>query len=230
MLDLTGDWFRSDEWGDEAQRDFEGRLGQAAAGDRPQYLRIKGAALSDAGRDDAARELWLRVVRDFPTSLDSAAALEHLGDLERRLGFNDVAESYYRDLLKRSPSLNGTSGMADVSLAEMLIDRNNEPDRDAALLLLQSALHRGNLLGDRLFRWHVALARAGSDMGDRETQQRAARTALRILTEAPAFSDNPAVGTVTSDQQTIDWLEQLAAGRGPTPPAAKRQRSWLRRR
>lgn len=228
---MASDWFRSDAWDDDARKDFELRLGRASIGNRPQYLRIKGLALSSVGQDDAARELWLRVLRDFPESLDAPAAMEHLGDLERQLGSTEVAEDYYRELLRRSPNLGGTTGIAEVSLAEVLIDRNNEPNRNEALKLLETALHRGNMFPNQLFRWHVALAKAASDMGDLETQQRAARTALRLVKEAKSpFPRHPTVGVVLADEATVGWLEELAAGLGPTRRTTSRLPKFLRKR
>lgn len=113
----------------------------------------------------------------------------------------------------------------------MLIARNDPKVRDEARRLLQAALHRGTLLPDQLFRWHIALAKAALDMGDRETQQRAARTALRLAgDETPTFSRYPTVGVVHADQATIAWLEDLAAGRGSGRSTEAQARRWWRRR
>lgn len=231
MRYLAADWFRTKDWDEAAREEFERRLGRASVRNRPQYLRIKGLALSDAGQVDAARELWVRVIREFPGSLDAPAAIEHLADMERKLGANEAAEHHYRELLDRSPTLNGTSGMAEVSLAELLIERDNAADREEALKLLDLPLRRGRMLPDQLFRWHVALARAASDMGDRETQQRAARTALRLAREAPPpFPRHPTVGVVHADAALIAWLDDLAAGRVPKRSTRTRRPRWLRKR
>ena len=229
MRSLPQDWFRTDAWDDEAKVEFERRLGRASVTKRPQYLRIKGLALAAANQHDAARALWLRVLREYPTDLDVSAATEHLADMERRLGAKETSERYYRQLLQQSPTLNATSGMAEVSLAELLIDRGDERSRSEALTLLDSALHRRQLLPDELFRWHVALARAALDMGDVETQQRAARTALRLAEKATGpFPRHPTVGVVQADEGAIGWLEEVAAGSDTRHPPTARRR-WLRK-
>ena len=71
------DWFRSPDWSSEAQQDFEQRLRRARAYNRPQFLRIKGLALADAGEAEGARELWLRVLE----STDKLAGLQQSGPI-----------------------------------------------------------------------------------------------------------------------------------------------------
>jgi hypothetical protein len=69
------DWFRSPAWDQAARAEFELRLARARDHNRPQYLRIKGLALREAGLVDAARVLWQRVRSEYPTSMDATSAL-----------------------------------------------------------------------------------------------------------------------------------------------------------
>ena len=228
---MAADWFRSAAWDEDARSDFEKRLSRATIGNRPQYLRIKGLALSEAGNDAAARELWLRVLHEYPESFDVNASIEHLADSERRAGMIDAAEEHYRDLISRSPTLNGTSGMGELSLAELLIDSDDKARLHEAVELLDRALHRGTMLPAHRFRWHLALTKAATEMGDRETQQRAARTALGLAANArPPFPRHPTVGTVHADPATIDWLESAAAGAPARVSLATRKRRWFKTR
>jgi tetratricopeptide (TPR) repeat protein len=210
---VPDEWYRTADWSHADREDFEKRLARARAWTRPQYLRIKGLALRDAGDLEAAVSLWKRVIEEYPDSLDATSAFEHLGDVARRLGDSAEAERWYRALLDRSPSLSGTTGMVEVSLAELLIDEDDAGRCNAALELLESALHRRrHMMNDQLFRWHIALLRASEQLGETETQQRAARTALRLAERGPEFPHHKTVGVVNTDDDTLAWLRARASG------------------
>src|SRR5712691_10625788 len=175
MTRVADEWFRTSAWDAAARQDFERRLERSRAHTRPQYLRIKGLALIEAGNEEAAMELFQRVLRDHPGSLDCRMALETMAGLERKQGNPLIAERLYRDLLKRWPDLNATTGMANVSLAELLLEKGGRDSAEEALQQLQAALARpgGVTLNANLFRWHVTLVRAAEAIGDTETTKRA---------------------------------------------------------
>lgn len=133
---MPTEWFRTPDWSESARDEFERRLSRARDTSRPQYLRIKALALANADEVDGATALWNRVIDEFPNSLDATTALEHLGDTARGLGRREDAERYYRMVLERRPTRSGTTGMVEVSLAELLIDEKNEQRCNAALELL----------------------------------------------------------------------------------------------
>src|SRR5260370_25482471 len=116
------DWFRDPAWDRATRKDFEERLNRARIGSRPQYLRIKALALRDAQKLGGAKELLNRLVNDYPESLDCRQGLELLGDIARREGVIETAERNYREVIRRWPDLNATTGMVEVSLAELLTD------------------------------------------------------------------------------------------------------------
>jgi predicted Zn-dependent protease len=161
---------------------------------------------------DAARALFERVLKDYADSPDAPAALEHLADLARNEGHQGQAEQTYRELLNRWPSLNGTTGMAEVSLAELLLDGGGKEAADEAVRLLNSAIARGGPItfNANLFRWHIALVRAAELLGDRETVRRAARTALDLADRPPQFPRHPSVGVVSADSELLRWLRRRA--------------------
>jgi len=205
---MASDWFRSSAWDALSRKDFERNLARARPANRPQYIRIKGLALAATGQDVAARILFERVVRDYANSLDCRAALENLADMARMQGDLPKAEETYRRLLAQWPDLNATTGMAEVSLAEVLLDGRGIPSAGEALALLESAMRRGGALrlNPNLFRWHIALVRAAEVIGDRETVKRAATTALRLADRGPQFARHPTVGLVAADPKTLSWL------------------------
>ncbi len=137
----------------------------------------------------------------------------------------DEASHHYRKVIEENPSLNGTTHMVEVSLAEMLLDEGNPANADEAVGLLQSALKRGLFLNDQLFRWHLALVRAAVQLQDVETQRRAARTALALAERGPGLTRHPTVGVVQKDEITLRWLrgivdgDQSDHGGGPPGPS-----------
>lgn len=209
---MTDDWFRSPHWSAEARDDFEARLARARPYNRAQYMRIKGLALSEAGERRGARELWERVLQSTEelATTQQASALEHLGDSYVRENVA-TAENYYRTLLAQHPTLNGTSHTVEISLAELLIHKDDRASMEEALALLNSFLERGtSQFPSVLFRWHLALISIAQATGEKETVQRAARTALDLASRGPVLPRHKDVGVVDADAKTLRRLRKLA--------------------
>jgi hypothetical protein len=149
-------------------------------------------------------------VDDYPESLDCRLCLELLGDIARREGVIETAERNYREVIRRWPDLNATTGMVEVSLAELLTDVSGDRRHEEALRLLDSALKRGHMLNSGLFRWNVALARVAEQIGDLKTVSRAAKTALSLAKRGSQFSRHRTVGLAVPDPSTLAWLEKAA--------------------
>jgi tetratricopeptide (TPR) repeat protein len=209
---MPAEWFRDPSWGGKARDRFEIRLNRARVGNRPQYLRIKALALRGAGELDGAKELLNRVLSDYPESLDCGICLELLGDIAREEGSVETAERNYREVIRRWPDLNGTTGMVEISLAELLADSPGGNRHDEALGLLDAARKRGKMLNSGLFRWNVALAKIAERMGDSETVTRAAKNAFALTKLGPQLSRHPTVGLAIAEPSTLAWLEKAAAG------------------
>lgn len=204
---VADEWFRSPAWGPSDQADFEARLRRARKTGRSQYLRIKGLALNAAGHRDGARALWLRVLADpdgppvmrWPT-------LEHLGDLD--VEDNPVeAESRYRQLLEEDPTLNGTTNMVEVKLAELLT-RSAAPESlaEAWDLLETWRTDRHSPFPANHFAWAVARARWGEAAGQVDVTRESARMALDFVEAGAPFTRHPGVGVVKTDKKTLRWL------------------------
>lgn len=208
---MAEDWFRSPDWSADAQADFEARLLRAHAGNRTEYTRIKGIALRESGQVEAARSLWQRILESgHGHEFEKASTIEHLAD--SYVGQEPAtAEHYYRRLLTEHPSLNGTTATAEISLAELLIDKGDKASMEEALALLNSFLERGTAqFPNVLFRWHLALIRIAQATGEKETVQRAARTALDLADRGPVFPRHKTVGVVDADARTLKRLRKLA--------------------
>lgn len=211
---MANDWFRDPAWDEANRAQFEQRLKRARAWSRPQYIRIKGLALRDAGELDGAQVLFERVITEYPESLDAASAREHLGDLAVRTGRPVEAEAHIRALLADHPTLNATTGLAELALAELLIEHNDEPSRIEARSMLDAVGRRlkGIAFNDARFRWFVAQSALASQTGQLDEQQEAAQAALSLVGQAPQFPRHPTVGLVDADQPTLLWLHKAAVG------------------
>jgi len=208
---VADDWFRSPDWSPAAQADFEARLRRAHAGNRSQYTRIKGIALRESGQIDAARDLWSRILdNELGHEFEQATTIELLAD--SYVGQDPTtAERYYRRLLTEHPTLNGTTATAEISLAELLIEKADSASMNEALALLNSFLERNTAqFPNVLFRWHLALIRIAQATGEKETVRRAAKTALDLAGRGPVFSRHKTVGVVHADAVTLKRLRKLA--------------------
>lgn len=146
-------------------------------------------------------------------NFEAACATELLGDLSRKAGNRDEAEARYRHVLTTWPALNGTSGSVESPLRRYWPKTGQRRDRRGTAPT--GSLARATTTPVRLralFRWHVALVRLSQRIGDEETVQRAARTALTLASRGPQLPRHKTVGLVTTDDATVGWLSDLAQG------------------
>ncbi len=208
---VRDEWYRSPDWDAEAQEDFELRLRRARPGNRQQYLNIKALALLDAGHEDDAVRLLHRSIDCGTTAGDTAFGWERLGDLAARHGRIDEAVAFYERVLREQPSLSGTSGSVEISLAEVLIATREEARIEEAITYLDAWITRKGLkLDDALFRWFLAHIDVSEAIGDHVTAARSARSALELAGRGPRLTRQPDVGIVHTDDLTLKRLRRMA--------------------
>lgn len=204
---VANEWFRSPAWGPDDQEEFERRLARARATSRGQYLRIKGLALQAAGHIDGARSLWLRVLDAPGYENQRWSALEHLADL----AFDDdpaLAEALYRQLLVEDPSLNATTPMAEVRLAELLTRKGTPQSLDEAGEFLNSwQAARYSPFPVNHFQWELARARWGEAIGRPDVVRESAEGAIALADRGSPFPRHPGVGVVHVDRDVMKWLK-----------------------
>ena len=210
-----GDWFRGPATDARAIDAFEQRLSRATAQKRPQYLRIKATEILDQSDDpDAwhvARSLLARVVDDYPDSLDAVMAHHGLARYHRRLSHWDAALREYQLAIDLSlPGRSGGTGIEEVDMGEVLIDRSAPGDAIRALELLASEhLLSKSHFNSTLFRIALCQARARSRLGLDPSVP--AREALRLASITdPQLPRHPTVGRVETDARTLNELERYA--------------------
>jgi hypothetical protein len=196
---------------------FEMRIGRATQLHRPQYLRIKAVEILDQSGDpeawDVAASLLRRVIVDYPGAFDVPMAHVGLAEHHRRLSqWEEALRHYQLSIDLTSPRRSGSTGIEEVDMAEVLVERSGPGDNTRALELLTSehlVTHRH--FNSTLFRIALCRARAQSRAG--LDPSAAAAEALRLASIAePQLPRHPTVGLVDPDQQTLEELRRYASG------------------
>ncbi len=204
------DWFRSPDWSDAAQQEFEARLARARAAGRAQYLRIKAVSLEEAGELAGARTLLGRIIDDYPDAwLEVAFAHERLGDLARAAGDPAGAQAEYRMAIVTSPTLSGTTGEVHLKLAEVLFESGLGSLAEIGQLLDDATAHL--TLVSTAFRYRVLTARLAAATGDTDRRRSAAAAALALVDSRPQFSRHPTVGRVSAAPSLLAELRSMAS-------------------
>ena len=128
----TDDWYRNTTWDSNIESDFETRLKRSRGMlHKAQYLRIQASYLldsSDLKTQLIGVEQMERLIKDFQTEEFSVIfGQEQLGDYYIRIGNFDMSEKYFRlvaDYYETKKSRSGTSGKADLKLAETILTAN----------------------------------------------------------------------------------------------------------
>ena len=216
------DWFRSSDWDDAAEADFEARLRRARAHNKPQYIKIKALALLESGRIESAEELLHRVLDQYPDALDAAYCAERLGDHAQARGDALAAEDFYRRALALRPDLNATTGEVHIGLAETLIAQTRFEEAIEALEY-QPVARLG--LAHGLCRWNAALAEAALGLGEAQVAADAASRALELVEAPDQFARHPGVGRAVLTENQAARLRVIARGQ---PSAGKAVGRWFR--
>ncbi|WP_138983754.1 hypothetical protein [Brachybacterium paraconglomeratum] len=210
------DWYRTPGWTLVDQEHFERKLRRAHKESRTQYLRIKGLALERAGVTDAARSLLLRAaVEAGKNHFEESAALENLAD---SLFDDEPAESerLLRRVIEINPTMNGTSDMADVHLAQLLIRQGTPEALGEARELLDSWDARdAGVFPAQLFQAAVARARWNEAASRPAAAANWAARALEIAGVESPFESAPGLAVRELDDGLAAWLTELAKGRDP---------------
>ena len=211
------DWFRAPTWTTEDRDTFEQRLRRARESNRPQYLRVQAVTLLDSESADArdrqaAITLLHRLLDQYPDNWQVPVAHELLGKAYWADRDLDRAEQHLRRCLVTSPpDRSGTTGVPDLTLAELLVERGTRADLVEAAALLDAAdLIKRLAFHSRVFRFYLVRARLAARIGD-DRQGDYAEHALRVamITE-PQLPRHPDVGLVRADPAVLAELQRMA--------------------
>jgi len=208
------EWYRTTDHGEDAKAEFSRRYGRARHPHRIQYKQVKAVCLMEAGELEGirwAQDLLTEITADQDAyRYQRASAFELLAEARRKAGQWKLAVQALEQCIELAgPTMNGTSGLPDLTLAEVLLD--NDP---SALPTVASLLDSQPLVGrikfnSQLFRYLAATARAHRALGQDPAPP--ARRALDLLEDdKPAFPRHPDVGRVHASAQTVRELRELA--------------------
>jgi hypothetical protein len=213
-MPMTVEWYRTPDYDQAAKAEFARRYNRARHPSRIQYKVIKAIHLLETGEPGAnqwAEELLTEVTVDHDAYRhDKGGAFESLAGLYRRSGqWKFAVQALEQCINITSPSMSGTSGLPDLTLAETLLD--NDPGSLPAvvdLLNSPSLISRVKFNSD-LFRYHVVAARTCQRLG--QDPRPPARRALDLLeNDQPQLPRHPTVGRIHASEQTVRELHELA--------------------
>jgi tetratricopeptide (TPR) repeat protein len=213
---VADDWFRSPSWGKHDRELFETKLARARKRSRAQYLRIQ--ALSLAESDDraaraAAGELYERIFSEYAEDeLQVTMAHTDKARWHRQRGEEEKAVEHYRHAVALEDALGGIDCGADLDLAELLVERDEDPD--GAQTMLDRAADNGLAFKSQRWRWLATDARLARKLGERDRSMASASAALELLDDdSPDFPRHPDLGHSDADGSTIREVKRLAAGK-----------------
>ncbi|MCU7552906.1 hypothetical protein OCK74_27550 [Chitinophagaceae bacterium LB-8] len=212
------EWYRNKIWNEIVATDFEARLKRSrGAYNKAQYLRIQASYLLNSDDSDtqlAGVSLMERLLKDYPEEEFSVVfAQEQLGDYYIHVGAYKKAEMYYRlvtDHYRTKNTRSGTSGLADLKLAETILNGNIEDKFEEAYKLCKNHPVDSIILNSDKF-YHAALsAQVCERMNKKEEAKQYAKVALAFsyITE-PQFSRHKTVGLVNATDIQLMELEHI---------------------
>ena len=215
------EWYRSSRWDPEIEQAFETRLRRARPNGRNQYIRIQGLHL--VGQDDPAvrevgRALLRRAAHEEPTpyEFERLSALESLGDALLRDGYLQEAEPILREVIALTGSLatgrSGTSGVTELTVAELLLARADEASLVEADVLLDQVEPRvleSAMFRDLVVRYLTCRARVSSARADPRACDYATEAILVANETKPSIPRHPDVGRPNVTTATLADLEAI---------------------
>jgi hypothetical protein len=167
--------------------------------------------VGEPGELQWAEELLTEVANDEDAhTSEKGIALELLAQIHQRRGHWDLAVEALQSCIEiTSPTMNGTSGVPDLTLVEILLEHDpNSLPRITDLLNCQTLQERLRLDSD-VFRYNLAVARTYQRLG--QDPAPAACRALDLLEkDSPQFPRHPTVGRVQADEHIMQELRGLS--------------------
>ena len=207
------EWYRTPDYDQTAKAEFARRYNRARRPGRVQYKVIKALRLMETGEPGAnrwAEELLTEVIVDDDAYRhDKGGAFESLAGLHRRSGqWRFAVQALEQCISITSPSMSGTSGLPDLTLAETLLDNDPGSLPTVVDLLNSPSLTSRIKFNSDLFRYYVVTARTSQRLG--QDPRPPARRALDLLeNDQPQLPRHPTVGRIHASEQTVRELREL---------------------
>lgn len=215
----TDDWYRNTTWNLNIESDFEARLKRSRGMfHKAQYLRIQASYLlesSDINTQLIGVEQMERLITDFQTEEFSVIfGQEQLGDYYLRIGNFEKSEKYFRvvsNYCDAKNSKSGTSGKADLKLAETILTANWIDKLDEAYTLCKKFPIAQLMFNNDKFYYSELIAHICDKLNKSEEAREFARTAINISKiMEPQFYRHTTIGLVKASEKQLRTLEQIA--------------------
>jgi hypothetical protein len=216
------DWFRSETWNAQIEAEFEKRLGRSRTRfNKAQYLKIQGLTIlasSETKAQEKGVQLLSRVVSDYPDQRTEVAHThEILANYYKHAKNFAAAEAEYREVLVYyavTPSRTNTTGLADISFVELILEASAASHYSEAETLLRALSEKARkhvMFNSDVFRYHAAFARLLSRNGKAGEAAQHARFALNAAQlRSPQFPRHPTVGLPKPTQAVLKELKGIA--------------------
>jgi len=212
------EWYRNTDWNKEIEDLFELKLKRARGGySKAQYLRIQASyLLHNLEHGQIGENLLLRLFRDFPEETFSVIfGHEQLGDYYFKTGQYDKAESEYKIVIDHYhiKTRSGTTGLADVKLADLILTTEQKDKYNYAYKLITEDFTKssGDLgMNDSKYFYSLTRSRLAWRLGFKSDSKDFAKLALDLskITE-PQFPRHKNVGLVKAKNEDIKELEKI---------------------
>lgn len=212
------DWYRNTDWTKEIEDNFELKLKRARGGNsKAQYLRIQASYLLDSFKHGQTGEkLLLRLFNDFPDETFSVIfGHEQLGDYYFKTAQYDKAEIEYKVVVDyyHSKTRSGTTGLADIKLADLILITEQKVKYDYAYKLITEDFKKSNGdlgMNDSKYFYSLTCSRLASKLGFNTDSKDFAKLALDLskIIE-PQFPRHKTVGLVKAKNEDIKELEKI---------------------
>jgi hypothetical protein len=143
---IKTDWYTNKTWNGKIDSNFEDHLKRArGANNKAEFLQIQGCLLLENSQPNiqaVGLALLSRLLEDFPSEYSSILlAQEKMGDYYLRHHQYEIAAKYYtivNNYCTTQNSRSGTSTMADLKLAETILNSKDEGELETAYQLLKN--------------------------------------------------------------------------------------------
>ena len=212
------DWYRNLTWNEEIEKEFDARL-KRSRGDyhKAQYLRIQASYLiesSDFATQNIGVKLMLQVIEKFPTEESSTIfAHEQLGDYFLKNRKFESAEFYFKTVVHfyiAKNSRSGTTGIADLKLAETYLEGNIIEKFSEAYEICKDFELSGLTFNSEKFYFNELAAHICDKLNNIEEAKHYARVAIELskITK-PQFYRHKTIGLVKATEQQLRTLEEI---------------------
>jgi hypothetical protein len=214
----SDDWFRNKNWNATIETEFEARLKRSrGAFHKAQYLRIQASYLlnnPDRNIQQVGLLLMNRMISSFPNEEFSITlGHEQLGDYYFKTGDFNKAEHLFRivtDRYKTKNTRSGTSAMADLKLAETILNSDQSNKFEEAYNLCKEHPVDELTFNSDKFYYAELMAHLCDKMNKTDEAKYFAKSALEIskITK-PQFARHKTIGIPSASTNQLRTLEQI---------------------